>query len=301
MAERTAQVGAQDLNVLAFVPIVFLLLWSTGFIVAKYAAPHAPPLTFLVWRFAGVIVAVLPFIVLQRAPWPDGARLWMHVAVAGVLIQAAYLGGVWWAIDRGVPAGVSALIVGVQPLLTAMLAGIVGERSSARQWLGLALGFAGVVLVLMDRVTLQGAAVAPIAVNVLALLGITGGTLYQKRFCTGVDLRTASAIQFVAALVVIAPLAWALESRPIDYTFEFWAALLWSVVGISIVAMVLLLGMIRRGRATAVASLMYLTPPLTAIMAWGLFAERLGLIAWSGVIVTMLGVALVLRAPRQVR
>jgi drug/metabolite transporter (DMT)-like permease len=276
-------------------PAAFVLLWSTGFIVAKYAAPHAPPLAFLLWRFAAVVIVLLPVIAMTAAPWPRGSSAWVHVAVAGVLLQAVYLGGVWWAIAEGMPAGASALIVGLQPLVTAFFAGAVGERPSARQWLGLLLGFAGVTLVLSDRLTLQGAGGAAVAVNVLALAGITAGTLYQKRYCAGFDLRTGTCIQFAASFLVLLPLALADRGLDVDFAVEFWLALAWSVLVLSLVAMVLLLTMIRRGRATEVASLMYLTPPATALLAWLMFGEALGLLAWTGVLVAMGGVALVLR------
>ncbi len=280
---------------LAAMPLAFVLIWSTGFIVAKYAAPYAPPLTFLLWRFGAVILVVLPLIWFTGARWPATPAQWLHTAVAGLLLQAAYLGGVWYAIAQGMPAGVSALIVGVQPLLTALLAGSVGERASRRQWAGFGLGFAGVVLVLSDRLTLQGVGWAAIAINLAALAGITIGTLYQKRHGALADLRTGTAIQFGASFLVLLPLAAALESLRVEFTVEFWLALAWSVFGLSLVAMILLLVMIRRGKATEVASLMYLTPPTTALLAWWIFGERLGVLAWAGVLAAMLGVALVLR------
>jgi drug/metabolite transporter (DMT)-like permease len=283
---------------IAVMPVVFVLLWSTGFIVAKYASPHAPPLAFLLWRYAAVVAVLLPIIAITGAPWPRNLVSWLHVAVVGVLLQATYLGGVWWAIAEGMPAGASALIVGTQPLLTAFLAGAVGERASARQWIGLVLGFGGVALVLSDRLTLQGVGFLPLAVNLLALAGITAGTLYQKRFGVGVDLRTGSAIQFGASFLVTLPFVLASGKWRVDFAAEFWVALAWSVVVLSLVAMALLLTMIRRGRATEVASLMYLTPPATALLAWVLFGEALGPKAWAGVLVAMSGVALVLRGRR---
>ncbi len=279
---------------LSAAPLTFVLLWSTGFIVAKYAAPHAPPLTFLLYRFAGVIAILLPIIAISRAPWPRGARAWRDVAIVGVLLQAAYLAGVWVAIALGMPAGVSALLVGAQPLLTALLAFTINERASRIQWLGLLIGFVGVALVLSDRLTLAGVAPLALAVNFMALAGITAGTLYQKKHVADVDLRTGSLIQFVASFVVLLPFAIATESMVVDFTLAFWLALAWSIVALSLVAITLLLVMIRRGRATEVTSLMYLTPPATAVMAWLLFDEMLGALAWAGVLVTMAGVALVL-------
>ena len=285
----------------AAMPVVFVFLWSTGFVVAKYATPHAPPLTFLLWRYGVVFLVLLPIIAATRAPWPRTLAAWLHVAAVGVLLQAIYLGGVWWAIAEGVPAGASALIVGLQPLLTAFFAGTVGERATTRQWIGLALGFGGVALVLSDRLTLQGAGWAPLLVNVLALAGITAGTLYQKRFGGSVDLRTGSAIQFGASFLVTLPFTAATGVFAVHFTAQFWFALAWSVLVLSLVAMALLLTMIRRGRATEVASLMYLTPPATAVLAWWLFGETLGVQAWTGVLVTMIGVALVLHGRLQVR
>ncbi len=283
-------------TLVALMPAVFVLLWSTGFIVARYASPHAPPLVFLLWRYATAVAVLLPVIAFTGAPWPRNAVSWLHVAVVGVLLQATYLGGVWWAIAEGMPAGAAALIVGLQPLLTALLAGAVGERATARQWIGLVLGFAGVALVLSDRFSLHGVGAAPLAVNLLALAGITAGTLYQKRHGVGVDLRTGSAIQFGASFLVTLPFVLASENRQVEFTAEFWFALAWSVIVLSLAAMALLLTMIRRGRATSVASLMYLTPPATALLAWLLFGEMLGLRAWAGMAVAMAGVALVLRS-----
>ena len=279
---------------LAAAPLVFVLLWSTGFIVAKYAAPHAPPLTFLLYRFAGAIAILLPIIAVTKAPWPRTASAWRDVVIVGVLLQATYLGGVWVAIAMGMPAGVSALLVGAQPLLTAGLVFTVGERASRLQWAGLIIGFAGIALVLSDRLTLAGVALPALAVNFLALAGITAGTLYQKKHVADVDLRTGSLIQFAASFVVLLPFAIATESMVVDFTLEFWLALAWSIVALSLVAITLLLVMIRRGRATDVTTLMYLTPPATAVLAWLMFGETLGVLAWGGVLVTMAGVALVL-------
>jgi len=281
-------------KVVAVMPVIFVLLWSTGFIVAKFAAPHAPPLTFLLWRYAAAVLVLLPLVAISGAPWPRTPAAWLHVATVGILLQATYLGGVWWAIAEGMPAGPSALIVGLQPLLTAFLAGAVGERATVRQWAGLILGFGGVALVLSDRLTLQGVGLAPLLVNVLALAGITAGTLYQKQYCAGIDLRTGSVIQFGASFLVTLPFVLASGRVQVHFTAEFWLALAWSVLVLSLVAMALLLTMIRRGRATEVASLMYLTPPATALLAWALFDEALGAAAWAGVLIAMGGVALVL-------
>lgn len=279
-------------------PLAFVLIWSTGFIVAKLAARHAPPLTFLAWRFSGAIVVMGAFALAMRAPWPRTLALWLHVVVAGLLLQATYLGGVWFAIARGVPAGVSALIVGTQPLLTAALAFTIGERVGWRQSAGLALGFVGVTLVLYDRLSWSGASAPALLVNVLALAGITAGTLYQKRHCGTVDVRTGTVIQYVVSLLVILPAALLLEDPKVDFAPDFWIALAWSVFGLSWFAITLLMLMIRRGRATEVASLMYLTPPATALLAWWVFGEQLGWRAWTGIAVAMTGVGMVAAARR---
>jgi drug/metabolite transporter (DMT)-like permease len=279
----------------AALPFIFVVIWSTGFIVAKYATPHAPPLTFLLYRYAGVVLVLLPVVFFTGARWPESLREWRDIAIVGVLLQAIYLGGVWVAIAQGMPAGVSALLVGVQPLATAAFAFTVAERATRLQWLGLIAGFVGIALVLSDRLTLAGVGGVALAVNLLALAGITAGTLYQKRHATHVDLRTASVIQFAVSFLVTLPVALATESLQVRFSVEFWLALGWSIVALSLVAITLLLVMIRRGRATEVASLMYLTPPMTALLAWLIFGERLGPLAWTGVVVAMAGVAVVRR------
>ena len=256
-------------------PFVFVLLWSTGFIVAKYAAPHAPPLTFLLYRFAGVIAVLLPIIVIWRAPWPRTVRAWTDIAVVGVLLQAIYLGGVWVAIALGMPAGVSALLVGTQPLFTALFAFTVGERATRLQWTGLLLGFAGIALVLSDRLTLAGVGPLALAANLIALAGITVGTLYQKKHGGAADLRTGSLIQFAASFIVVLPVALALESTRVDYTVELWGALAWAVLVLSVGGISILLALLRRGAASKVAPLLYLSPPVAALMALALCGEPL--------------------------
>ena len=238
-------------------------------------------------------------ILWTGAPWPRTRQEWWGTAAVGVLLQASYLGGVWVAIAAGMPAGISALIVGTQPLFTAALAGTIGERTSARQWAGLLIGFAGVGLVLSDRIALAGVSAQALAANLLALGGITLGTLLQKRIGARVDIRTGSAVQFAASLVITLPLALCCDWGKIDPAPAFWLALAWSILGLSIGAISLLLLLIRRGRATTVASLMYLTPVVTTLLAWLLFGQRLGLFAWLGIAVTMVGVVLATRTPRR--
>jgi drug/metabolite transporter (DMT)-like permease len=280
------------------VPLFFVFLWSTGFIAAKYGLPYAPPLSFLIVRCLGAVLVLLPMVLVSGAPWPRGRIL--HVAVAGLLLQAGYLGGVWSAIKIGMPAGLSALIVGLQPILTAFAAPLVGERVTPRQWLGLLLGLGGVGLVVYAKISLNGLAPGAIALCLLALLSITCGTLYQKRFCPRFDLRTGTLIQFVASALLLLPFAVALEGfgpmlSNVHWTPQFVGALLWSILALSIGAIFLLFRLISRNDATRVTSLLYLTPPTTAVMAWLMFGEALSPLGLVGMVVAVAGVAFVVK------
>jgi drug/metabolite transporter (DMT)-like permease len=276
-------------------PGVFVILWSTGFIAAKLGLPYAEPATFLTLRFALVIAILLPICWLSRAPWPSPKRAF-QMAIAGVLLQAGYLGGVFAAIHQGMAAGVSAVITGLQPLLTAVLAGwLLNERISARQWTGLVLGLAGVMLVIGERLSAAGTGGSAILLALLGLASITLGTLWQKRHGAGIDLRTGAAIQFIAAAVVMAPFSIAFESRSVIWSGEFLFALSWAVVVLSLSAIFLLLFLIRHGGAAQVASLFYLVPPTTALMAWPLFGETYSLLSAAGMGLAMLAVWLVTR------
>jgi len=205
-------------------PPLFIFIWATGYLVAKYAAPYADPLTFLAWRYAGVVLLMGALALAARAAWPSRRDL-LHLAVAGIAIQAVYLGGVWVAIRQGLPAGTAALIVNLQPVLVAALAPLVGERVAPRQWAGVALGLAGVLLVIWHKLNLGGGYGVPLALCLLALLAITGGTLYQKRFVPHFDLRTGQVVQFAAALAVTLPLAWALEPMRVVWNTQVLAAM----------------------------------------------------------------------------
>ncbi|MGW8394037.1 DMT family transporter [Pseudoduganella sp. HUAS MS19] len=278
------------------VPLFFVFLWSTGFIVARYGLPYAPPLTFLLLRFLGVLALLAPLVLLLRAPWPKGKVA--HVAVAGILLQAGYLSGVWCAIKLGMPAGLSALIVGMQPILTAFAAPLIGERVRPRQWLGLAFGLGGVALVVYAKITLVGLSWQAIGLAVFALLSITAGTLYQKHFCPKFDLRSGTVIQFAASLVLVLPFAWLLEDMAaVQWTAQFLAAWAWSVLALSIGAIFLLFALIRRSDATQVTSLLYLTPPTTALMAWGMFGEVLNGMGVAGMALAVIGVIFVVKQP----
>jgi drug/metabolite transporter (DMT)-like permease len=279
-------------------PWFFVILWSTGFVVAKFGLPYAPPLTFLLLRFAGVLCILVPLVLLMRAPWPVG-RI-RHIAFAGVLMQAAYLGGVWCSIKLGMPAGISALIVGMQPIITAFAAPLIGESLRPRQWAGLMIGLCGVALVVSNKIHLAGLSAASIALCLMALLSITVGTLYQKRYCAHFDLRTGTLIQFVASTVVLLPFAIAFERLDLTLSQVFWtpqfvAALLWSILALSIGAIFLLFTLIRKNAATTVTSLLYLTPPTTAVMAWLMFGETLSIAGLIGMMLAVAGVAFVVR------
>ena len=279
-----------------FYPFLFVFLWSTGFIGAKYGLPYAEPLSFLLTRYGFVIALMTAIALATRAPWPKEPKQWLHIGVSGVLVHAIYLGGVFVAIKHGLPAGITALVVGMQPLLTAFGAGwLLGEKVSGRQWGGLALGFVGVGLVVSGK--LGDGALGPMLVPALiALLGITVGTLYQKRFCAKFDLRTGSVIQFVPTAVLTAIAVALYEDYIIEWTGQFAFALGWLVLVLSIGAISLLNLLIRSGSAVNVASLFYLTPLSTALIAWVIFGEKLTLTAAFGMLLAVSGVYLVARA-----
>lgn len=281
---------------LAAMPGLFVLLWSTGFIGAKLGLPYAEPMTFLVLRFAIVTVLLAVFAGLTRAPWPQHWKQAAHIAIAGLLLHGVYLGGVFASIFHGVPAGISALIVGIQPLLVAAAAGpVLGERVTARQWLGLVLGLSGVILVVWTKLDLGIGTAWGYALSVIALFGITIGTLYQKKFCPSIDLRSGTAIQFAATTVMLVPFALLYETRQVQWTGEFLFALGWLCIVLSLGAITLLFILIKRGAASTVSSLFFLVPPCTALVAFFLFGETLSLLALLGMGVTMVGVALVNR------
>jgi drug/metabolite transporter (DMT)-like permease len=281
---------------LAAMPGLFVLLWSTGFIGAKLGLTYAEPMTFLVLRFAIVTVLLCVFAGLTRAPWPQDWRQAAHIAIAGLLLHGVYLGGVFASIFHGVPAGISALIVGIQPLLVAAAAGpVLGETVTKRQWLGLALGLGGVILVVWTKLDLGIGTAWGYALSVIALFGITIGTLYQKKYCPSIDLRSGTAIQFAATTVMLVPFALLYETRQVQWTGEFIFALGWLCIVLSLGAITLLFILIKRGAASTVSSLFFLVPPCTALVAFFLFGETLSMAALIGMAVTMLGVALVNR------
>lgn len=283
----------------AFMPALFVLLWSTGFIGARYGLPHAEPLSFLAVRYACVVVLMLPVALITRAPWPQDKRSLFHIANSGLLVHGVYLGGVFFAIKNGLPAGVTALIVGLQPVITAACAGwLLHERTTSRQWLGVACGLCGVALVLSGKLHSSLPSLADgaqpllpmILPAVVALLGITFGTLYQKRYCPGFELRTGAIIQFIPACLATSLVVLITDSWHIDWVGEFIFALGWQVVVLSFGAITLLNLLIRRGSAVSVASLFYLTPVVTALIAWAMFGEQLTPLQMFGMGIAVFGV-----------
>ena len=277
-------------------PVVFVLIWSTGFVVARFGMPHAPPMGFLSVRYALSIVAFLIWVRWAGVAWPRQRTQWFHLGVTGVLMHAGYLGGVWFAVKNGLGAGPAALLVGLQPVLTALWisVGRSQQRIGARHWSGLGLGLAGIMLVLGQKLQLGEATVVNVAAGLLALLSITAGTLYQKRWVAHCDVRTANAVQLMAALLVTAPLAW-LEGGGFQAHPELFGAMAWSVLVLTLGGSSLLTLLIQRGAATSVSSLMYLVPPATAVMGWLLFDESLGASVLAGLALAAVGVALVVR------
>lgn len=277
-------------------PGLFVFLWSTGFIFAKMGLPYAEAFTFLSVRFAIVTAVILAIALVSRSPWPRDLRSVGHIAVVGVLMHGAYLGGTFAAIGGGVSAGVAALIVGLQPLLTAAVVGpLLGERVSPRQWLGLALGFGGVAMVLWNKLGLGEAPLWAYGFSFLSLFGITVATLYQKRFCGQMDWRSGGVIQYAAATLAMLPPALLFETGVVHWTGEFVFAILWLVLMLSVGAITLLNWLIRQGAAAKVASLFYLVPPVVAVEAYVIFDEELHAVALAGMGLTALGVALVMR------
>ncbi|MFY9510012.1 MAG: DMT family transporter [Rubrivivax sp.] len=290
-----ATTGQRD-QALRAMPGVFVLIWSTGFVVARYGMPHAPPLGFLALRFGLSVLAFGAWIALTRPAWPQGRAQWWHLAATGVLLHAGYLGGVWAAVKLGLGAGTVALVVGLQPVLTALWVSATGQehRIAPRQWAGLGLGLLGLMLVVWHKLGVGEISPATLTLAVLALLCITAGTLYQKRFVAPCDFRTASAVQLAAACAVLVPGA-LLEPGHFDWHPHAIGAMAWSVLALTLGASSLLYLMIQRGAATRVTSLMYLVPPCTAVLARLLFDEHLSATVISGMLLTALGVGLVVK------
>jgi drug/metabolite transporter (DMT)-like permease len=283
------------------VPALFVLIWSTGWIAARAVAPYCDPLTFLTIRYALATLALFAFAMAVGARWPKTRDEVGHAMFSGVLLHAIYLGGVWWAISHGVPTGISGVIAAVQPILTALLAPrLARETITAKQWLGIALGFFGIAMVLQPKLSAVdvgqlGSVALPLAVNVVGMIAVTLGTFYQKRFIATGDLRTTTMLQYVGAAIVTLPLAYALEPMRMTWNLPVVVTMAWSVLGLSIGAIGLLLFLIRRGAVSRAAALVYLVPPAVALEAMLLFGETLGPLQIAGMAVTAAGVALAVR------
>jgi drug/metabolite transporter (DMT)-like permease len=292
-------------------PWLFVPIWSTGFIVARLGMPHSPPLTFLAIRFALSALCFALWVGVSKAVWPRSRTQFFHLIAVGVAMHAGYLGGVWAAVKAGIGAGMVALLVGLQPVLTALwLSGLnasaksntpaaIAPRLGAVQWTGLVLGFGGLVLVVWRKVGVGELNALNLGLALFALLSITSGSLYQKRFVAPCDVRTASLVQLLAAFVVCAPLAF-LESEAVVWHPHMIGALAWSVLGLTLGGSSLLYLLLQRGAATQVASLMFLVPPTTAFMAWLIFGETLSGLMLLGMLLTVVGVACVMRPTRPV-
>ncbi|MDD4885782.1 MAG: DMT family transporter [Thiomonas sp.] len=277
-------------------PWVFVLIWSTGFIVARYGMPYAPPLKFLCLRYFFSLLVLLPLAWWLRTQWPRGWRQWMHLSIVGGLLQAGYLGGVWAAVKHGIPAGTVALIVGLQPLLTAVLVSAAGQRIHSRQWVGLLLGFGGLALVVLHKLEGGELSAHNLLLALFALGSITAGTLWQKRFVQPASVWGALAVQLLAALALSAPFA-LLERESVIWNGQLIGALAWSVLALTVGAGALLYLLIQRGAAVQVTSLIYWVPPVTALMGWALFSETLGPATWLGMGLVAAGVVAVTRSP----
>jgi len=286
---------------IATAPVLFVLLWSTGFIGARYGLPYIEPLTFLAVRMAFVVLIMAAIALIGGAKVPNAHEV-QHALVAGSLVHGLYLGGVFTAISQGVPAGISALIPGLQPILTSTIANrFMGETVTRMQWLGLALGLAGVLLVLHDRnIVLAGSTLGWIA-SFASLIGITLGTLYQKRFCGGIDWRAGNLVQYIGAGVLFTLGAFAFETREVHWSGELIFALTWLVLVLSIAAIGLMYWLIRRSAATSFASLFYLVPGVTASFAFILFGERLDALSIVGMVICAAGVVLANRGAAKPR
>ena len=298
MNRMQSAADARTAAMLQAMPWVFVGIWSTGFVVARLGMPHAGPFGFLTWRFGLSVLAFVLWVALSGARWPQGGAQWRHLAVTGALLHAGYLGGVWAAVKAGLGAGMAALLVGLQPLLTAMWVAYSGQETRLvwRQWAGVALGLAGVLLVVGHKLGHGEVNAANAAMAIAALLSITAGTLYQKRFVAPCDVRTANAVQLGTSFLLCLPLALWVESEPLRWHPELIVAMAWSVLGLTLGGSSLLYLLIQRGAATRVSSLMYLVPPCTAVLAWAMFNEALGPGVAAGFACAAAGVGLVMRS-----
>jgi len=281
------------------VPPAFVFLWSTGFVTARLVAGHTEPFTFLIWRFAiaGLVLAAVAWF--AGLPWPRGVRAFAMPMLAGVLIHGCYLGAVFWSVDRGLPAGISALIASLQPILAAALARpLLGERVSARRWGGIAAASLGAALVIWPKLGLTGNGAipaVPAAVCGFGMVCLTFGTFFQKRFGGSLDARAGTALQYAGACLALLPLALIFEHGRIDPIPQVVIGMAWSIFGMSIAAILMLLHMIRVGAVAAVSSLFFLVPALSSLMAYAMFGETMTLTQILGLALAVIGVSVASR------
>ena len=296
MSSKTPKTFIRNSSLVAGLAGSFIFLWASGFVAAKFGLPYAEPFTLMASRFVVGSIILVPACFLLRAEWPKNWTLVLHILVAGFGIQTLYLIGVYYGIWLGISTGLAALVVGLQPLLTGVLAGVVlGENVTRKNWIGLLLGFFGLVLVVWDRITSPVDTLWGLGILLFGLLGITAGTLYQKRYCGQFDVRTGVALQNVMSCIVMLMLAYTFETMTIIWTNEFIFAVLWSAIGLSVFGICFYYWLVQRGAAARVTSLIYLSPPTTAIMGWAMFGEILSWLAISGLMISMAGVALAVR------
>jgi drug/metabolite transporter (DMT)-like permease len=285
---------------IAAMPLTFVALWATGFVVARLSAGHVAPLWFLSLRFPLALLFMLAVALVQKAHWPAPIQA-LHAVVAGAFLHGFYLATNYWAVAHGLPGGVAALIVGLQPLITAFMASaILGERVSLRHWLGLMVGLIGIGLVLSPKLEFsQSDGITPLTAGItfLGAAAIAFGTVYQKRFATGIDLATGGVYQYLGATIVVLLLAYFTEAFFFDDSVQAWAALGWSVIVLSIIAISLLMVMIREGAVSRVSSLIFLVPGVAALMTFVLFGESLNLVQIVGMVVCAGAVLTVTRRP----
>ncbi|MFC4271477.1 EamA family transporter [Sneathiella chungangensis] len=275
-------------------PVIFVFFWSTGFIGAKMGLPYIEPMTFLAVRFGICVLLMIPVVLLTRTHWPARGIDYVHISIGGLLMHGGYLGFVFLSISLGTPAGISSLITGIQPLIVAALAGLLlNENVTLQKWIGLLLGLAGVFLVVFDKLSVGEGTLFGMGLSFVALLSIAAATLYQKKFCANMNIKSGNLIQFAAAAVYFLLMSLLFETGDITWSGELVFALAWLTIVLSLGAMTLLYLLLRRGAAANVSSLFYLTPPCTAVVAYFLFDETLGILALIGMGIAVLGVALV--------
>ena len=272
----------------------FVTVWGSGFLATKLGLQHAAPFTFLTLRFVFGILCLIPIVLIYKPRWPASRREFGHIIVAGLLMHAVHLSGSHYTQYLGMSAGITAVLLSIQPLLTAVIAGRwMGERLSARQWLGIAIGLAGVTLIVWHKIDVREATVGALAAVTISLAGVTAGTLYQRAFCKAADLRAAALLQFTGTLVVLAPLAWLIEGAAVRWSWSLAGAIVFLVIGASILAVNAFHTLMRRGQATRVTSLIYLTPIFAVALELAMFGVVPTVISLTGIAITCLGVAMV--------